>query len=103
MILSVTRCEVKPFKMNEAVDMFKRAQSYDKKQPEVEDSIVMRPLQGKLSWVMTSVRFPSLAALEEHRKKEEKDPEIQAFMKDSQECFVLNTFERNQYEVVEQG
>ena len=81
MIIAVYRATISP-KRSEAQEFWKRLASYNKKQPRIEDVIVMHPLQGLRDRIMASERFFSLAAWEEFREKREEDPEWQALMKE---------------------
>ena len=99
MIITVHTFEVKQDKSSEALEFCKKIQSYDKKQPEVEDSVVMTPLQGKSNRIVLSARYSSLAVLEEYRKKYPKDPERQALMKEGPEYFIPGSHEVYLYQV----
>ncbi len=103
MILVVHRATISPGKRSEAEDLWKRFDSYFKKQPGVEDSITFRPLQGLASRIMGSTKFSSLAAWEEFRKKRKEDLEWQALFKELKEknYIVPGTMERYLHEVVE--
>ena len=101
MIITVSRVVISPGKESEAEDFAKRVANYNKKQPGVENSTVMRPLQGLRSRISLASRFSSLAAWEELRKKRTEDPEWQALSKELPDYFVPNTMEWNQYEVIE--
>ena len=103
MIVVVHRTTISPGKTSEAEDLWKRFDSNFKKQPGVEDSITMRPLQGLHGRIMGATTYSSLAAWEEHRKKRKEDPEFQALLKEwtEKQYTVLNTLERYVHEVVE--
>ncbi len=103
MVISVWSATISPGKRSEAEDFWKRITDYNKKQPGVEDSIVMHPLQGSFSRIMRSTEFSSLAAMEEMRKKTGADPERLALRKEQQknQYHIPGTLERNTYQVVE--
>ena len=103
MIIEVASATISHGKRSEAEDLWKRIASYDKKQPGVEDCIVMRPLQGLFSALVMSTRFSSMAAWEELRKAREKDPEWLALGNEwiEKQYTVPLTLEFKQYEVVE--
>ena len=103
MIIAVCRATISPGKRSEAQEFWKRLASYNKKQPGIEDVIVMHPLQGLRDLIMASERFSSLEAWEKFREKREEDPEWQALMKErgDKQYTVPVTLEWKQYEVVE--
>jgi hypothetical protein len=101
MVISVLTATISPGKRSEAYDFWKRLARYHK-QPDL-DSTVMIPLQGRWSRIMLATRFSSMAALEEFRKKQAKDPEWQPLIKEwhEKEYTVPGTLEWNQYEAIE--
>ncbi len=103
MIIVEHRATVSPGKKSEAEDLWKRFDSYFKKQPGVEDNITFRPLQGPIDRIMAATRFSSLTAWDESRKKRVKDPEFQALMKEmgEKQYTVPGTMEVYQYEVID--
>ena len=103
MIIRVFSATISPGKRKEALDHWKRIAAYNKKHSEVEDSIVMTPLQGQYYRIMRSTRYSSLAALEEFMKKIWADPERQALAKEQQEnqYHVPESLEWNMYQVSE--
>jgi hypothetical protein len=74
-----------------------------KKQSEVVDCFVMRPLQGLVGRIMLSCRYSSLEAFVKCSRRLEQDPEYQGLAKEHIErrVTVANTMERAQYSVAD--
>ena len=102
MVVVVARAMTSPRRMNEAWEFWNRIAAYMKKQPEIEDSFVMRPLHGLNSTILHSTHFTSLSAWEKHVEKRKEDPEWQALLKEwlEKEYTVPNTLEFSQYTTV---
>ena len=101
MIISLHVAEIAPGKTRAAIEMCKAAQSYDNKQPEVMESVIMKPLQGKANKIMIWAKYASLGVWEEHRKKQAADPEYLPVLKDFNEVLIPETHEIYQYEIIE--
>ena len=103
MFIVVNQATITPHKSDEAVALWKRFAAYHRKQPEVVDCVVLRPLQGVTGRIMSSCRYKSLTAFDQCRTRIAKDPEYQALMKEHRERLwtVPNTLEQTLYDVAE--
>jgi hypothetical protein len=103
MLVAVTTATITPGQTHEAIAFWKELAGHLKKQPEVMDCIVMRPLQGLVGRIMLSCRYSSLEAMAKCSKRLDQDPEHRALMKEHIErrVTVANTMERAQYEVAD--
>jgi hypothetical protein len=102
MLIVVAKAVTSPRRMPEAWEFWNRIAAHMKKQPEVEDCFVMKPLHGLNSTIMMSTHFASLSAWEKHLEKRKGDPEFQAIHKEwlEKEYTVHNTLELSQYTTV---
>jgi hypothetical protein len=103
MFIQVTSATITPGKTAEAIAFWKRLAAAMKKQSEVVDCFVMRPLQGLVGRIMLSCRYSSLEAYVKCSRRLEQDPEYQGLAKEHIErrVTVANTMERAQYSVAD--
>jgi len=101
MVISLHVIEIAPGKTKAAIEMCKAAQNYDNAQPEVIESVIMKPLQGNANKIMIWAKYASLGVWEEHRQKQAEDPEYLPILKDFNEIFIPDTHEIYQYQIIE--
>jgi hypothetical protein len=82
MIVVVWRATYEPSKVAEALEVWKKHAAWYRKQAAVTSCVLVRPMQGRASTIIGSTTFASLAAYEESREKQAKDPEFQPLQKE---------------------
>lgn len=102
MMILILQWDIASGKREAAKDWCHRNAAYRKKQPEVEDTLVMMPLHGPVYRISVVSKLSSLTAWDEFKKHHDADPEFKAILKEQQdnEYFVPGSLKRILYEVV---